>query len=56
MIKKEFIGSKMTARAKNGCLITVVIEDDKSKYKLYKNLGLDVFVDKKKNGSGEGND
>ncbi len=56
MIKKECIGVEMTATAKNGCIIKVIIREDKSQYKLYKNLGLDVFVEKKSNGTRKGND
>lgn len=41
-IKKELIGSVMSGK-NNGYTITVTIEDDRKLFKLYKNLGLDVF-------------
>lgn len=47
MVKKEFIGLTKTLRAPNGCIITLTIENDKSKFKLYKLLGLDIFEEKK---------
>lgn len=55
MIKKECIGQVVTAKADNGSNIRLVISDDKKNYKLYKSLGLDIFEDKKKDGSTKGN-
>lgn len=56
MIKKEYIGKKVSARVPNGCLMTEVIEQNPKKYKLYKLMGLDIFEEKKKkvDGSNKG--
>ena len=51
----EYIGTVMTGKTKNGYSMTVTIKDDKRLFKLYKNLGLDIFEKSKKRESSESN-
>jgi hypothetical protein len=55
-LREECIGATMTGTTASGYVMTVVIEDNKKLFKLYKNLGLDVFVKKVKRESTESND
>lgn len=46
-LREECINSIITAKAKNGMVITQTIVNDKKMFKFYKELGLDVFKTKK---------
>ena len=53
-LRTECIGSIMTGKADNSMTITCTIVDDKKVFKLYKDLGFDVFEKKVKNESTKG--
>jgi hypothetical protein len=53
-LKAKCIGSIMNGKAENGMLITCTIVDDKRVFKLYKDLGFDVFEKKVKDESTKG--
>ena len=53
-LRKKFIGSIMTGKADNGCVITTTIIDDSKMFSLYKELGFDVFEKKVKDESTKG--
>ena len=47
-LREECIGHIITVKADNGYTVTVTIEDNRSLFKYYKSLGLDVFENNKK--------
>ena len=53
-LRTKCIGSTCTAKAGNGTTVTLTIVDDSRVFKLYKDLGFDVFEKKVKNESTKG--